>query len=124
MEDGPRYHVPPDAVLRDRPRLATALGIKQGIVFGEIQCLPPIDNLSVSVMGILGTEGRPADQTLKHDSSDGPPITTEGVALASEDLRCDVVGGTNRGVSDATTRLTPRIDLSAAHGEIDLIERD
>ena len=82
----------------------------------------PIDNLSVGVMGILGAEGRPANQALKHDRSDGPPITAKGVALTSEDLGGDVVGGTNSGVSDATTGLTPCIDLAAAHGKINLIQ--
>ena len=72
-------------------------------------------------MGILGTEGRPADQALKHDSSHRPPVTAEGVALPIEDLGSDVVGGTNGGIGEATTRLAPCIDLSAAHGEIDLI---
>ena len=81
----------------------------------------PVNNLPVGVMGVFGTEGRPADQALEHDSSHGPPVTAEGVALAVEDLGSDVVGGTNRGVSDATTRLAPRKDLSAAHGQIDLI---
>lgn len=81
----------------------------------------PVDNLPVGVMGVLGTERRPADQALKHDSSHGPPITAKGVALSIEDLRSDVVRGTNGGVSDATTRLAPCKDLSAAHGEVDLI---
>ena len=84
----------------------------------------PADNLSVSVMGILSTEGWPADQALKHDGSDGPPVTAEGVALASKDLRGNVIGGTNGRISDAPTRLAPRADLSAAHSEIDLIHCD
>ncbi len=81
----------------------------------------PIHNLSIGVMGIFGTEGRPADQALKHDGSNRPPVTAEGIALTSEDLGGDIVRRTNGGVGDATTRLAPCVDLSAAHGEIYLI---
>lgn len=81
----------------------------------------PVDDLPVGVMGVFGTKGRPADQALEHDSSHGPPVTAKGVALSIEDLRSDVVGSTNGRVGDATTRLAPCKDLSAAHGEIDLI---
>ena len=81
----------------------------------------PVDNLSVGVMSVLGTEWRPADQAFEHDSSNRPPVTAEGVALASEDFGGDVVGGPNSGVSETPTRLAPCIDLSAAHSEIDLI---
>ena len=95
VEDGRKNGVPSDTFLCGWPRTTTTLGIKQGIIIGEIQRLSPVDNLSVGVMGILGTEWRPADQAFKHDSSDGPPVTAEGVALASEDLRGDVVRCTN-----------------------------
>lgn len=121
---GQKNSVPSDAFLRNGPRTTTTFGIEQGVIFREIQRLPPIDNLSVGVMGILSTERRPADQTFKHDSSNRPPVTAEGVALASEDLRGDVVGCANGRIGDATARLTPCIDLSTAHSEIDLIERD
>ena len=124
MEGRRKNGVPSDAFLSNRPRTTTTLGIEQGIIFRKIQCLLPVDNLSVSVMGILSTEGRPADQALKHDGSDGPPVTAEGVALASKDLRGNVIRGTNGRVSDTPTRLTPRVDLSAAHSKIDLIQRD
>ena len=106
-----RDHVPSDAFLRDRPRRTAIFGFSQGIIFREVQCLLPVDNLSVGIMRVLGTEGRPADQALKHDSSDGPPVTAEGVALAIEDFGSDVVGGTNGRVSDATTRLAPSVHL-------------
>lgn len=119
--EGSGNNVPSNAFLRAGPGITAKVGIEQGIIIGEIQRLLPVDNLPVGVMGVLGTERRPADQALKHDSSHGPPVTAEGVALAIEDLGGDVVGGTNGGVSDATTRLAPRIDLSAAHGEINLV---
>lgn len=97
-----------DAVLRNRPRRSTTIfGFSQGIVFREVQCLLPIDNLSIRVMGVLGTERGPTYQALKHDSSNGPPVAAEGIALAIEDFRSDIVGGTNGGVSEATPRLAP-----------------
>lgn len=107
-EGGLGDYILSDAVLRDRPRRTTAIfGFSQGIIFREVQCLLPVDNLSIGVMGVLGTERGPAYQALKHDGSNGPPVTAEGVALAIEDFGSDVVGGANGGVSEATPRLAP-----------------
>lgn len=55
----------------------------------------PIDDLAVGLVGVLSAEGRPADEALEHDGSDRPPIAAEGVALASENLRGDVVWSSN-----------------------------
>lgn len=67
----------------------------KGDVVGKVQCLSPVDNLAVRVMAILGAERGPADQALKHDGTQGPPITIKGVAVASEDFGSDVIGSSD-----------------------------
>ena len=91
----------------------------------EVEGVTPVDDLAVSVVRIVGAEGRPADETLEHDCSQTPPITLEAISLAAEDLRCDVVGRTDGGVGHDSTRLSPCVDLRAvADRQIDLVERD
>ena len=76
-------------------------------------------------MRVFSTERRPADQTFEHDGSDRPPVATKSIAISSEDLRCNVVGSTNGGISESPTGLTPCIDLATiANGEVDLVQRD
>ena len=73
-------------------------------------------------MGLLCAEWWPADETFEHDGTDRPPIATEVVSLAAEDLWCDVVGCTNSGVGQLATRLSPSVDLCAvADGQLNLI---
>lgn len=64
-------------------------------------------------MGLLGAERRPADQALKHNGTNGPPIATKVVSLAAEDFWRDVVGCTDSGIGKLTTRLPPCVDLCA-----------
>ena len=74
---------PPDEALGRRRQLD---------VVGEVQALPPVDDLAVRVVAVLGTEGRPAHEALVHDGAQRPPVDVIRVALASEYLRRDVVG--------------------------------
>lgn len=99
--------------------------IAQRNIFGEVESLPPIDDLAVSVVRIFGTERRPADQTFKHDGSNGPPVTAECVAFASKNLGCNIIRGSDCGVGHLAARFSPRVDLaSIAYSEVDLIETD
>lgn len=94
-------------------------------VIREVQGLAPVDDLSVSIVGILSTERRPADLTFKHDSTQAPPVTVLSVAVTTEDLRGNVIGRTNGGVGHKTTRLTPVVDdTSVANREVDLVKVD
>lgn len=94
-------------------------------VIREVESLAPVNNLPVSIMGILSTERGPADLAFKHNSTQAPPVTVLSVAVATEDLRRDVVGRANRGVGHKPTRLTPVVnDTSVANCEIDLIKVD
>ena len=73
-------------------------------------------------MGLLGAERRPADETLKHDGTNRPPIAAKVGSLAAEDLWRNVVGCTDSGVSQLTTRLPPCVDLcSVADCQLDLV---
>ena len=97
----------------------------EGDVVREVERLAPVDNLPIRVVAVLGTERRPADQTLEHDGTQRPPITVEGVALAREDLGRDVVGRTDGRVGHHTARFPPIIDLRpVADREVDLIDGD
>lgn len=91
----------------------------------EVQVSGPIDNLPVSVMGLLGTEWRPADQTLKHDGTNTPPIATVVIALTGEDFRGNVIRSSDSGVGKLTTRFAPSVDLIAvADSQLDLVDGD
>lgn len=73
-------------------------------------------------MTVLGTERRPANQTLEHDGTQRPPIAIERVALARKDLRGDVVGRADGGVSHDPTGLPPVVDLRpVAYSKVDLV---
>jgi len=76
-------------------------------------------------MRLLGAEWRPANQAFEHDGADTPPIAALVVALATEDLWCDVIGRSNGRVSELSARLAPCVDLVAVgHCELDLINAD
>lgn len=77
--------------------------IPQRNIFGEVESLTPVDDLAVSVVGIFGTERWPADQTFKHDGSHRPPVAAESVAFTGENLRCNVIGGSDGGVGHLST---------------------
>ena len=64
-------------------------------LLGEVEAVPPVDDLAVGIRRFLGTEWGPSDQALEHNRTNGPPITEISVALAVEDLRRNVVWGTN-----------------------------
>lgn len=92
-------------------------------ILGEVERLTPVDNLPISVVGILSTERRPANLTLKHDRSQRPPITIVGIAVAAEDLRCDIIRGTDCGIGHNSSRLSPIVDrTSIADREINLVK--
>jgi hypothetical protein len=99
------------------------LGLCTKLLIGrEVQVARPIHNLTVSIMGLLCAERWPTDQAFKHDGANRPPIATKVVALATEDLWRDVVGCTDSGVGQLTTRLPPCVDLCAvANCQLDLV---
>ena len=73
-------------------------------------------------MGLLCAEWWPADKTLEHDGTNRPPIAAKVIPLAAEDLWRNVVGCTDSGVGQLTTRLPPCVDLCAvADCQLDLI---
>lgn len=112
----PRRCLPPDEMLR-----VTA----EYYVLREVQCVLPIDDLTIRIMRVLRTERRPTDKAFEHDRSDGPPVATEGIALTTEDLRCNVVGRPYGRVGHDTARFAPSIDLATvADGEVDLVKRN
>lgn len=87
--------------------------------------LLPAHNLPVGIMSVFCAEWRPANETLEHDCSHGPPIATERIPLPTEDLGCNVVGRANCGVSKDTSRLAPSIYLGTiADSEIYLVQGD
>ena len=92
-------------------------------VFREVKGVWPVDDLAVRVVGIFGTEGRPAHKAFEHDCAGGPPVAGEGIALAAEDLGCDIVGSPNGRIGHNAARFTPGVDLGAvANGKVDLVE--
>lgn len=83
----------------------------------------PIDNLAVGVVGLLGAEWWPSDQTLKHDGANAPPITAKVVSLSAEDLRRNVIRRAHGGICQLSSRFAPCVHLSAVRdGELDLVE--
>lgn len=83
----------------------------------------PLDNLAVSVVGFFGAERRPANQALKHDCPDGPPVTGEVVTPARENLGGDVVWCSDGRIGELPARLAPGVDLSAvADCKLNLVE--
>lgn len=92
-------------------------------VLREVQCVFPIDDLAIRIVRVLCTEWRPTDQAFEHDCSYGPPVATKGIALATEDLRRDVVGRPNRRIGHYAARFAPRVDLATvADGKVDLVK--
>lgn len=86
--------IPPDEVLGFTANL---------LVWWEVKITRPVDNLSVGVVRLLGAEWWPADQALKHDGADTPPIAAVVVTLTSKDFGGNVIGGTNGRVGKLTT---------------------
>lgn len=85
----------------------------------------PVDNLAIRLVRLVGTERGPANQALEHDGANGPPIAAVVVTPATEDLRGDVVGRSDRRIGKLTTGLSPFVDLSAvANSELDLVKGD
>lgn len=88
----------------------------------EVQVARPVDNLAVGVVSFFSTERWPADQTLKHDCANTPPIAAFVIASSAEDLGCDVVGSANSRKGQLTTRLSPGVDLfPIGNCELDLV---
>lgn len=85
----------------------------QWLVGREREVSRPVDNLAVSVVRLLGTEWRPANQALEHDGTNTPPVTSLVVTLATEDLGRNVIRRTDGGVRELPARLAPRVDLVA-----------
>jgi hypothetical protein len=85
----------------------------------------PVHNLPIRVVCLLRAERRPADQTLKHDGAQTPPITAIIVSFSTEDLRRNVIRGANSGVRELSTGFAPCVDLlTVADGKLDLVEVD
>lgn len=94
-------------------------------ILGEVEGLAPVDDLSVCIMGIFGTERWPPNLTFKHDRAQTPPVTVCRVSSTSEDFRRNVVGSTNCRIGHNTTRLSPIVDNTPiAYSQVDLVEVD
>lgn len=78
--------------------MSILLVIEKGILIGKVECLTPIDDLTIRIMSVLSAKRRPADETFKHDSAYRPPVALESVALSGEDLRSNVVRCADRGI--------------------------
>lgn len=74
-------------------------------------------------MTVLSTEWRPAHQTLEHDGPQTPPITVECVAVPREDLRGNVVGGSNGRIRHEPSASSPVVDLGTVrYSQVDLVQ--
>lgn len=92
-------------------------------IIREVQALPPVDNLAVCIVTVLGTEWRPAHQALEHDRSQAPPIAVKAIAVTSENLRGNVVRRSDGGVRHQSSAPSPVVDLSTVrHGQVDLVK--
>ena len=105
---------PPDEVLRFGAKL---------LVWREVQVARPVNNLAVGVMGLLSAERRPANKTLEHDGTDGPPVAAIVVTFSAKNLGSNVIGRTDGRVGQLTTGLAPTVDLcTIADRELDLVD--
>ena len=68
-------------------------GLWDGHLRGELESVPPVHNLAVSLLRGLRAEGRVAYQHLEHDDPQGPPVTALVVAGLQENLGRDIVRG-------------------------------
>lgn len=85
----------------------------------------PVYNLPVRVVRLFCAEWRPSNQALEHDSANTPPITSEVVTFAAEDLRRNVIWSTDCRVCQLSPRLTPSVDLVAVGDcKLDLVDGD
>jgi len=101
-------------------RLGTELLVRR-----ESEVSGPVDNLAVCVVRLFGAEWRPADQAFEHDSAHTPPIAALVVALATENLGCNVIWCSDGGVCKLSARLAPSVDLVAVgHRKLNLINAD
>lgn len=75
----------------------------QLLIWWEVKMAWPVDNLAVSIVGLLGTERWPANQTLEHDCTNAPPVTTEIVSFAAENLGGNVVWRADSGIRQLTS---------------------
>lgn len=67
------------------------LGVK-----GDAKVLRPVDYLELSLRGGRSHERWLTNQHLVHDDPHGPPVAQMGIANPSEDLRSNVVRGTDQ----------------------------
>jgi hypothetical protein len=84
-----------DSTLENSPPNKVFCLRTQLLVWREVQVARPVNNLAVCVVRLFSAERRPADEALKHDCTDGPPIAPEIVSLSTKDLRRYVVGSTH-----------------------------
>jgi hypothetical protein len=78
---------------------------------GEIQAFSPVDDLTVGIRGILGTERGPPHKTFEHDSTNRPPITKIGISLTIEDFGCDIIRCADCRISHGPAGFSPGVDL-------------
>ncbi len=60
--------------------------IGDGHLGRENECLAPLHHFSVGDLGVLGAEGREADQHLEHDHAQGPPVARATVSTLQKYL--------------------------------------
>ena len=95
MRDG----IPFDTMFRVRPLCPLRRIIKQGVFFGKIQRLAPVDDFAIGIVSVFSTKWGPTDETFIHNGTHGPPIASERVTLTAEDFRRDIIWRTHGGVS-------------------------
>lgn len=102
------------------------LGLRaQSDIVRKVQALPPVDNLAIGIVAVLGTERGPAHQTLEHDCSQAPPVAVKGVAVPGENFWGNVVGGSDCRVGHEPSASSPIVDLGTIrNGQVDLIQGD
>lgn len=94
-------------------------------VFREPQLVPPIDNLAVRVVRVLGAKRRVPDQTFKHDRAQRPPVALLAVPLLEEDLGRDVIRRADRRVGEfAPVRLPRRDRIFRIDRQVDRVDHD
>lgn len=108
----------------------------------ELQERRPLDDLLVRIARVLRAEGRPADEALEEDGTEGPPVAFLSVAFLDKDLWSNVVWRADGGVClrtrtyqlvtfglaiqvEKTHKLSsvgfPGGDLLATHGEVNRV---
>ena len=84
----------------------------------------PLHHLAVGDLGVLGAEGRVADEHLEHDDAQRPPVARAAVAALHEHFGRDVVGRADGRVGQLASLLLPRLGASLRVGRVGYINHN